>query len=154
MPTYEGDFSPPPGRFALVAARFNALVVDALVAGAIDGLKRHGVPDDRMDLIRVPGAFEIPLVAQKLGESGRYAAVVCLGAVIKGDTDHYDHVAGAATSGIAQAGLTSGVPVVFGVLTCDTLEQAMNRAGGKAGNKGFEAAATAVEMVNLLKRLG
>jgi 6,7-dimethyl-8-ribityllumazine synthase len=154
MPTYEGDFSPPPGRFALVAARFNALVVDALVAGAIDGLKRHGVPDDRIDLVRVPGAFEIPMVAQKLGESGRYAAVVCLGAVIKGDTDHYDHVAGAATSGIAQAGLTSGVPVVFGVLTCDTLEQAMNRAGGKAGNKGFEAAATAVEMVNLLKRLG
>ena len=154
MPTYEGDFSPPPGRFALVAARFNALIVDSLVAGAIDGLKRHGVPDDRIDLVRVPGAFEIPLVAQKLGESGRYAAVVCLGAVIKGDTDHYDHVAGAATSGIAQAGLTSGVPVVFGVLTCDTLEQAMNRAGGKAGNKGFEAAATAVEMVNLLKRLG
>jgi 6,7-dimethyl-8-ribityllumazine synthase len=154
MPTYEGDFSPPPGRFALVAARFNALVVDALVAGAIDGLKRHGVPDDRIDLVRVPGAFEIPLVAQKLGESGRYAAVLCLGAVIKGDTDHYDHVAGAATSGIAQAGLTSGVPVVFGVLTCDTLEQAMNRAGGKAGNKGFEAAATAVELVNLLKRLG
>jgi len=154
MPTYEGDFSPPQGRFALVAARFNALVVDALVAGAIDGLKRHGVPDDRIDLVRVPGAFEIPMVAQKLGESGRYAAVVCLGAVIKGDTDHYDHVAGAATSGIAQAGLTSGVPVVFGVLTCDTLEQAMNRAGGKAGNKGFEAAATAVEMVNLLKRLG
>jgi 6,7-dimethyl-8-ribityllumazine synthase len=154
MPTYEGDFSPPQGRFALVAARFNALVVDALVSGAIDGLKRHGVPDDRIDLVRVPGAFEIPMVAQKLGESGRYAAVVCLGAVIKGDTDHYDHVAGAATSGIAQAGLTSGVPVVFGVLTCDTLEQAMNRAGGKAGNKGFEAAATAVEMVNLLKRLG
>jgi 6,7-dimethyl-8-ribityllumazine synthase len=154
MPTYEGDFSPPPGRFALVAARFNALIVDSLVAGAIDGLKRHGVPDDRIDLVRVPGAFEIPLVAQKLGESGRYAAVVCLGAVIKGDTDHYDHVAGAATSGIAQAGLTSGVPVVFGVLTCDTLEQAMNRAGGKAGNKGFEAAVTAVEMINLFKRLG
>jgi len=154
MPTYEGDFSPPPGRFALVAARFNALVVDGLVAGAIDGLKRHGVPDDRIDLVRVPGSFEIPLVAQKLGESGRYAAVLCLGAVIKGDTDHYDHVAGAATSGIAQAGLTGGVPVVFGVLTCETLEQAMNRAGGKAGNKGFEAAATAVEMVNLLKRLG
>ena len=154
MPTYEGDFSPPAGRFALVAARFNALIVDALLAGAIDGLKRHGVPDDRIDVVRVPGAFEIPLVAQKLGESGRYAAVVCLGAVIKGDTDHYDHVAGATTSGIAQAGLTSGIPVVFGVLTCDTLEQAMNRAGGKAGNKGFEAAVTAVEMVNLLKKLG
>ena len=154
MPTYEGDFSPPAGRFALVAARFNALIVDALVSGAVDGLRRHGVPDDRIDVVRVPGSFEIPLVAQKLGESGRYAAVVCLGAVIKGDTDHYDHVAGATTSGIAQAGLTCGVPIIFGVLTCDTLEQAMNRAGGKAGNKGFESAVTAVEMVNLLKRLG
>ena len=154
MPTFEGDFSPPAGRFALVAARFNALVVDPLVAGALDGLKRHGVPDDRIDLVRVPGSFEIPLVAQRLAESKKYAAVVCLGAVIKGDTDHYDHVAGATTSGIAQAGLTSGVPVVFGVLTCDTLEQAMNRAGGKAGNKGFESAVTAVEMVNLLKKLG
>ena len=154
MPTYEGDFAPPAGRFALVAARFNDLVVNPLVSGAVDGLRRHGVPDDRIDVVRVPGAFEIPLVAQKLGESGRYAAVICLGAVVKGDTDHYDHVAGATTSGIAQAGLTSGVPVIFGVLTCDTLEQAMNRAGGKAGNKGFEAAVTAVEMVNLLKRLG
>lgn len=154
MTLYEGDFSPPAGRFALVAARFNAVIVDALVGGAIDGLRRHGVADDRIDLVRVPGSFEIPLVAQKLGESGRYAAVICLGAVIKGDTDHYDHVAGATTSGIAQAGLTCGIPVIFGVLTCDSLEQAMNRAGGKVGNKGFEAAATAVEMVNLLKRLG
>jgi 6,7-dimethyl-8-ribityllumazine synthase len=154
MPTFEGDLAPPAGRFALVAARFNGLIGDALVTGAVDGLRRHGVPDDRIDLVRVPGSFEIPLVAQKLGESGRYAAVVCLGAVIKGDTDHYDHVAGATTSGIAQASLTSGVPVIFGVLTCDTLEQALNRAGGKAGNKGFEAAVTAVEMVNLLKRLG
>ena len=154
MPNFEGDFSPPAGRFALVAARFNALIVDALISGALDGLRRHGVPDDRIDVVRVPGSFEIPLVAQKLGESGRYASVICLGAVIKGDTDHYDHVAGATTSGIAQAGLTSGVPVIFGVLTCDTLEQAMNRAGGKAGNKGFEAAVTAVEMVNLLKRIG
>jgi 6,7-dimethyl-8-ribityllumazine synthase len=154
MPLYEGDFSPPAGRFALVAARFNALIVDALVGGAVDGLRRHGVPDDRIDVVRVPGSFEIPLVAQKLGESGRYAAVICLGAVIKGDTDHYDHVAGATTSGIAQAALTSGVPVIFGVLTCDTLDQALNRAGGKAGNKGFESAVTAVEMVNLVTKLG
>jgi 6,7-dimethyl-8-ribityllumazine synthase len=153
MPILEGDFSPPPGRFALVAARFNALVVDPLVAGALDGLKRHGISDDRIDLVRVPGSFEIPLVAQRLAESKKYAAVVCLGAVIKGETDHYDHVAGATTSGIAQAALTTGVPVIFGVLTCDTLEQALNRAGGKAGNKGFEAAATAVEMVNLFKKL-
>ena len=153
MPTLEGDFSPPAGRFAVVAARFNAIVVDALVAGALDGLRRHGVADDRVDVVRVPGSFEIPPVAQRLGESGRYAAVICLGAVIKGDTDHYDHVAGATTSGIAQASLATGVPVIFGVLTCDTLEQAINRAGGKAGNKGFEAAVTAIEMVNLMKKL-
>ncbi|MDB5314036.1 MAG: 6,7-dimethyl-8-ribityllumazine synthase [Gemmataceae bacterium] len=150
---YEGDFSPPPGRFALVAARFNAVVVDQLVAGAADALKRHGVGDDRIDLVRVPGSYEIPLVAQRLGKSGKYAAVICLGCVIRGDTDHYDYVAGAAANGIATAALNCGVPVVFGVLTCETLEQAINRAGAKAGNKGFEAAVTAVEMVNLLKQL-
>lgn len=154
MPTvYEGDFSPPAGRFALLAARFNGVVVDQLVLGAVDALKRHGVADDRVDLVRVPGSFELPLVAQRLGKSGKYAAVICLGCVIRGDTDHYDHVAGAATSGIAHAALNSNVPVIFGVLTCDTLEQAVHRAGAKAGNKGFEAAVTAVEMVNLLKQL-
>ena len=155
MPTvYEGDFSSPAGRFALVAARFNAFVVDQLVAGAVDALARHGVADDRIDVVRVPGSFEIPPVAQRLGKSGKYAAVICLGCVIRGDTDHYDYVAGAAANGIATAALGCGVPVIFGVLTCDTLEQAINRAGAKAGNKGFEAAVTAVEMVNLLKRLG
>jgi 6,7-dimethyl-8-ribityllumazine synthase len=154
MPTvYEGTFAPPSGRFALVAARFNRLVVEQLVAGALDGLKRHGVPDDAVDLVWVPGSFEIPLVAQRLAASKRYAAVVCLGAVIRGDTDHYDHVAGGAAGGIAHAALNTGVPVIFGVLTCDTLEQALNRAGAKAGNKGFEAAVTAVEMVNLLRQL-
>lgn len=153
MTTYEGTFAPPPGRFALVAARFNHLVVDQLVAGAVDGLTRHGVRDDAIDLVRVPGSFEIPLVAKRLAAGGQYAAVVCLGAVIKGDTDHYDHVAGAAATGVAQAALATGVPVVFGVLTCDTLEQAMNRAGAKSGNKGFEAALAAVEMVNLLRQL-
>lgn len=150
---FEGDFSPPAGRFALVAARFNGFVVDQLVAGATDALARHGVGEDRIDLVRVPGSYEIPLVAQKLGKSGKYAAVICLGCVIRGDTDHYDHVAGAAASGIAQAALTSGVPVIFGVLTCDTLEQALHRAGAKAGNKGFEAAVSAIEMVNLMKKL-
>jgi len=150
---YEGDFSSPAGRFVLVAARFNGFIVDQLVAGARDALARHGVADDRVDLVRVPGSYEIPLVAQKLGRSGKYAAVICLGCVIRGDTDHYDHVAGAATSGIAQAALNSGVPVIFGVLTCDTLEQAIHRAGAKAGNKGFEAAVAAVEMVNLMKKL-
>jgi 6,7-dimethyl-8-ribityllumazine synthase len=150
---YEGDFSPPAGRFALVAARFNGFIVDQLVSGATDAFNRHGVPEDRIDLFLVPGSFEIPLVAQRLGRCGQYAAVICLGCIIRGDTDHYDHVAGAATSGIAQAALNSGVPVIFGVLTCDTLEQAIHRAGATAGNKGFEAAVAAVEMVNLMKKI-
>ncbi|MGL6095958.1 MAG: 6,7-dimethyl-8-ribityllumazine synthase [Fimbriiglobus sp.] len=150
---YEGDFSPPAGRFVLVTARFNGFVVDQLAAGALDALARHGVPADRVDTVKVPGSYEIPLIAQKLGATGKYAAVICLGCIIRGDTDHYDHVAGAATSGIAQAALACGVPVIFGVLTCDTLEQAIHRAGAKAGNKGFEAAVTAVEIVNLLAKL-
>jgi 6,7-dimethyl-8-ribityllumazine synthase len=150
---YEGTFAPPPGRFALVAARFNQLVVDSLVAGARDALTRHGVAEENIDLVRVPGSFEIPLVAQRLAQSGKYAAIICLGAVIRGDTDHYDHVAGNAVSGIARAGLDTGVPVILGVLTCDTLEQALNRAGAKAGNKGFDAALTAIEIVNLLYQL-
>jgi 6,7-dimethyl-8-ribityllumazine synthase len=150
---YEGDFSPPAGRFVLVAARFNALVVEQLVGGATDALARHGVGAERVDLVRVPGSYEIPLVAQTLGRTGKYAAVICLGCIIRGDTDHYDHVAGAAAGGIAQAALAAGVPVIFGVLTCDTLEQALHRAGAKAGNKGFEAAVCAVEMVNLMKKL-
>jgi 6,7-dimethyl-8-ribityllumazine synthase len=154
MPTvYEGTLATPSGQFALAAARFNGLVVEALVAGALDGLRRHGVPDDAIDLVRVPGSFELPLIAQKLAASGRYAAVICLGAVIRGATDHYDYVAGEAASGIGRAALATGVPVIFGVLTCDTMEQALDRAGGKAGNKGYDAAVTAVEMVNLLRRL-
>ncbi|HXG12583.1 MAG TPA: 6,7-dimethyl-8-ribityllumazine synthase [Gemmataceae bacterium] len=153
MTTYEGTFTPPPGRFVLVAARFNHFVVEHLVAGAVDGLKRHGVSDEAIDLVWVPGSFEIPLVARRLAGSGRYAAVICLGAVIRGDTDHYDYVAGEAAKGVSQAALATGVPVVFGILTCDTLEQAINRAGAKSGNKGFEAAMTAIEMVNLLQKL-
>ena len=154
MPTlYEGTFAPPPGRFALVAARFNSAIVGNLVAGALDGLKRHGVADDAIDVVRVPGSFEIPLVAQKLAGGGRYAAVICLGAVIRGDTDHYDYVAGEAASGVARAALATGVPVIFGILTCDTLEQALDRAGAKGGNKGADAALAAIEMVNLLRQL-
>jgi 6,7-dimethyl-8-ribityllumazine synthase len=153
MNVYEGTFAPPPGRFALVAARFNHFVVEHLVGGALDALKRHGVADEAVDLVWVPGSYELPLIAKRLASSSRYAAVVCLGAVIRGDTDHYDHVAGEAAKGIAQAALTTGVPVIFGVLTCDTLEQAINRAGAKAGNKGFEAALTAIEMVNLIRQL-
>jgi 6,7-dimethyl-8-ribityllumazine synthase len=154
MPTvYEGDFSPPPGRFVLVAARFNHFVVQHLVNGALDGLQRHGVPAEAVDLAWVPGSYEIPLVAQRLAGSRKYAAVICLGAIIRGDTDHYDYVAGEASKGVAEAALATGVPVIFGILTCDTLEQAINRAGAKAGNKGFEAALTAIEMVNLLRQL-
>src|SRR5215831_9894498 len=149
----EGNLAPPSGRFALVAARFNHFIVEHLVGGATDALKRHGVANDAVDLAWVPGSFEIPLVAQRLAESGRYVAVICLGCVIRGDTDHYDHVAGEAARGIGQAALKSGVPVIFGVLTCDTLEQAINRAGAKTGNKGFDAAVTAIEMVNLLRQL-
>src|SRR4051794_11885370 len=115
---YEGDFSTPAGRFAIVAARFNAVVVDRLVEGALAALNRHGVADASIDVVYVPGSYEIPLVAQKLGKGGKYAAVICLGAVIRGDTDHYDYVAGAAANGVANAALNSGVPVIFGILTC------------------------------------
>ena len=153
MPVYEGGFATPVGRFAIIAARFNSFIVDQLLVGALDALTRHGVPADRVDVVRVPGSFEIPLVAERLGKSGGYASVICLGCIIRGDTDHYDHVAGAATSGIASASQNAGVPVIFGVLTCDTLEQAIHRAGAKAWNKGFEAALVSIEMVNLLAQL-
>lgn len=150
MPTFEGDFSPPAGRFAVVASRFNALVTEALLSGCKDAFARHGVPDDRLDVAWVPGSFEVPLVARALAETGKYAAVICLGCVIRGETGHYDHVAGQAASGIMTAGLATGVPVIFGVLTTETVEQALNRSGLKSGNKGAEAALAAVEMVNLL----
>lgn len=151
---YEGDFHTPAGRFAIVAARFNAFIVDPLLAGAQDAFARHGVTVERVDVIRVPGSFEVPLIAQKLADSQKYAAVICLGCIIRGETDHYDHVAGAATNGVLNAGLKTGIPVIYGVLTCETLEQAIHRAGAKAGNKGYEAAVTAIEMVNLLTKLG
>ena len=153
MATIEGALTPPTGRFALVVARFNHFVVDSLITGAQDGLRRHGVKDDAIDLVWVPGSFEIPVVAKRLAESKKYAAIVCLGAVIRGETDHYDHVAGGAASGIARVGVDTGIPVIFGILTCDTLEQALNRAGGKGGNKGFDSAVAAIEMVNLLRQL-
>lgn len=153
MPTFEGDFSTPPGRFAIVVARFNALVTEPLLAGCRDALVRHGVGDDRLDVYWVPGSFEVPLIARKLAEGGKHAAVVCLGCVIRGETGHYDHVAGQAAGGVLQASLATGVPVIFGVLTTETVEQALNRAGLKAGNKGAEAALAAIEMVNLLARI-
>jgi 6,7-dimethyl-8-ribityllumazine synthase len=153
MPIFSGTFATPSGRFAIVASRFNQFIVEQLLGGCLDGFKRHGVADDAIDVAWVPGSFEIPLVAQRLAASKKYAAVVCLGAVIRGDTTHFDHVAGEAAKGIAHASLTTGVPVIFGVLTCDTLEQAINRAGAKSGNKGFEAAMSAIEMANLLRQL-
>ena len=153
MPTFEGDFSPPAGRFAVVAARFNGLITESLLSGCLDALARHGVPEDRVDVAWVPGSFEIPIVAKSMAGSGRYVAVVCLGCVIRGETGHYDHVAGQAAGGVLQAGLATGVPVIFGVLTTDTVEQALNRAGIKGGNKGVDAALAAIEMVNLLKTL-
>lgn len=153
MAIYEGSLTTPAGRFAIVAARFNKFIVDSLVAGARDALQRHGVADDAIDVAWVPGSFEIPMVAQRLAGSRQYAAVICLGAIIRGETDHYDHVAGGAASGIAQVALGSGIPVIFGVLTCETMEQAINRAGGKSGNKGADAALAAIEMVSLLQQL-
>ena len=153
MTTFEGDFAPPAGRFAIVAARFNSLVTEALLSGCLDMFARHGVVRERVDVAWVPGSFEIPFVARKLAETGRYAAVITLGAVIRGDTGHYDQVANSATGGVLQAGMSTGVPVIFGVLTTDTVEQALNRSGLKAGNKGGEAALAAIEMVNLLAQI-
>ena len=135
-------------RFAVVVSRFNSLVTERLLAGALDAFARHGVPEEAVDVARVPGAFEIPLVAERLASSGAYGAVVALGAVVRGETSHYDHVCQAVTSGVLRASLDTGVPVLFGVLTTDTMEQALDRAGGKAGNKGAEAAVAAIEMAN------
>jgi 6,7-dimethyl-8-ribityllumazine synthase len=153
MPEFIGDYTPPLGRFAIVAARFNALVTESLLAGCRATLARHGVPDERVDVAWVPGSFEIPLVAKKLAAGRRYAAVICLGCVIRGETAHFDYVAGQAAAGVMQASLATDVPVIFGILTTDSVEQAQNRAGLKAGNKGADAAMAAIEMVNLLSRL-
>jgi 6,7-dimethyl-8-ribityllumazine synthase len=150
MPTYEGDYATPSGRFAVVVARFNAVVSEALLRGCLETFTRHGVSEGRIDVFRVPGSFEIPLVAQKAAQTRRYAAVVCLGCVIRGETAHFDHVAGQAASGIMHAGLASGVPVIFGVLTTESVEQALDRSGLKAGNKGVDAALAAIELANLL----
>ena len=155
MPTtFEGALVSPDGaRYAVVAGRFNEAITRRLLDGALDALSRHGADTDAVDVAWCPGAFEIPLVAQQLAQSGRYGAVICLGAVIKGATAHFDYVSSGVASGCQQAALSTGVPVLFGVLTVDTLEQAWERAGTKAGNKGAEAAAAAIEMVNLTAQL-
>jgi 6,7-dimethyl-8-ribityllumazine synthase len=153
MAIYEGSKTAPKGQFAIVAARFNLNVVELLVDGAKEGFRNQGVSEESLDLIWVPGSFEIPLVAERLAASTKYAAVVCLGAVLRGDTDHYEYIAGEAARGVMEANLTTGVPVIFGILTCATEEQALDRAGGKEGNKGYDAALAAIEMADLLQKL-
>lgn len=153
LKTIEGNFIAPQGRFALVVGRFNSFVVESLVSGAIDTLVRHGVSESQITIIRAPGAFEIPLVAQKVAQRGEYAAIIALGAVIRGGTPHFEYVAGECTKGLAQVSMEFGVPVSFGVLTVDSIEQAIERSGTKAGNKGGEAALSALEMVSLLAQL-
>jgi len=149
----EGELLARDLRFAFVAARFNDFVVEPLIRGALDALKRHGAMEKQIEIVRVPGAFDIPIVARKLALSRRYDALIALGAVVRGQTPHFDYVAGECASGLARIALETGVPVAFGVLTTDTMEQAVDRAGGKAGNKGADAALAAVEMANLLRRL-
>ncbi len=150
---FEGKLQADGKKFGIVIARFNSFIAERLLEGAMDTLLRSGAVDKNIEVARVPGAFEIPLVAQKMARSGRYDAVICLGAVIRGATPHFDFVANEAAKGIAMASMESGVPIIFGVLTTDTIEQAIERAGSKAGNKGSECAATAIEMVNLLPQL-
>lgn len=153
MAIIQGHLTSPQGRFAIVLGRFNEFIGSKLYEGAKDALLRHGVEEANIDLVWVPGAFEIPLIASKLAHSNKYASVICLGAVIRGSTPHFDFVASEVSKGVAHVGLESQVPVIFGVLTTDTIEQAIERAGTKAGNKGFEAAMTAIEMVNLINAL-
>jgi 6,7-dimethyl-8-ribityllumazine synthase len=152
--TIEGAMTVSKARFCLVAARFNSFVVESLVDGAIDTLKRHGAGEEEITLVRVPGAFEMPVVLERLAAKGECDAVIALGAVIRGGTPHFDYVAGECVKGLATVSLKHGVPVAFGVLTVDTIEQAIERAGTKAGNKGAEAALSAIEMVNLLRQIG
>lgn len=154
MTEYHGNLvAPAQAKFAVVVSRFNEFITNKLLGGCLDTLQRHETQEKNIDVIWSPGAFEIPLLAQKLAQSGQYAAVICLGAVIRGGTDHYQYVASEVSKGIAHATMASGVPCIFGVLTCDTVEQAIERAGTKSGNKGSDAALAAIEMANLLEQL-
>lgn len=152
MRVIEGNLVAQDIKVGIVVGRFNEFIVSKLLGGALDGLKRHGVVEESIDIAWVPGAFEIPLVAKKMAEKDKYHAVICLGAVIKGSTPHFDYVCAEASKGIASVSLATEKPVIFGVLTTDTIEQAIERAGTKAGNKGYDAAVTAIEMANLLKQ--
>lgn len=152
MKTFEGQLTTTnDDKFCIIVSRFNDFIGSKLLAGALDELKRHGVSSDNIDVVKVPGAFEIPVIAQKCAKSNRYNAIITLGAVIKGSTSHYDYVCAEVSKGVAQVGLQTGVPVIFGVLTTDNIEQAIERAGTKAGNKGSDAAKAAIEMANLVK---
>ncbi|SFD08923.1 6,7-dimethyl-8-ribityllumazine synthase [Butyrivibrio sp. YAB3001] len=154
MRVYEGNLVSESIKVGIVVARFNEFITNKLLGGAIDGLKRENVNDDDIEVAWVPGAFEIPLIARKMADTGKYDAIICLGAVIRGATSHYDYVCAEVSKGIAQVGLEAKIPVMFGVLTTDTIEQAIERAGTKAGNKGFECAQGAIEMVNLIREIG
>lgn len=150
---FQGNLVATSGKYAIVVARFNEFITGKLLGAAIDGLERHGVKNEDIDVAWVPGAFEIPLIAQKLATSGKYQAVITLGAVIRGSTTHYDYVCNEVAKGVAKVQLDTGVPVIFGVVTTENIEQAIERAGTKAGNKGYDAAVTAIEMANLLTTL-
>lgn len=154
MKVYEGKLTAQGLRVAIVVARFNEFITGKLLGGAVDALERHGANSDDIEVAWVPGAFEIPMLAQALAKSGKYDAVICLGAVIRGGTTHYDYVCAEVSKGVAQVGMATGVPTIFGVLTTENIEQAIERAGTKAGNKGFEAAVSAIEMANLLRSIG
>lgn len=153
MKTLEGILTTSGEKFCIIIARFNEFIGSKLLSGAIDELRRHGVDESNIDVVWVPGAFEIPLVAKRCALSGKYNAIITLGAVIKGSTSHYDYVCAEVSKGVASVGLETGVPVIFGVLTTDNIEQAIERAGTKAGNKGSDAAKSAIEMANLLKQI-
>lgn len=154
MKVYEGNLTAQGMKFGIVVARFNEFITSKLLGGAVDALQRHGAAADDIEVAWVPGAFEIPLVAQKMAGCGKYDAVICLGTVIRGGTSHYDYVCAEVSKGVAHVGMDSGVPTIFGVLTTENIEQAIERAGTKAGNKGFEAAVAAIETANLLKNIG
>lgn len=153
MKVIQGELSAELLKFGIVVSRFNDFVTSKLLDGAVDALLRHGAGEEDIEVVRVPGSFEIPLVAKRLAQKGGYDAVICLGAVIRGATPHFDYVAAEVSKGVAQASLETGVPIAFGVITADTIEQAVERAGSKAGNKGWDAAMTAIEMAQVLKRL-
>lgn len=154
MKVYQGQLAAPSGaKFAILVSRFNEFITGKLLDGCVDALTRHGANADDIEVVWSPGSFEIPVLARRLAASERYAAVICLGAVIRGQTDHHQHIASQVAKGVAAAGMETGVPCIFGILTCDTLEQAVDRAGAKAGNKGSDAAVSAIEMANLIGQL-